>query len=139
MQEASAFMGEIEFDGDIPPDPNFGQFERLPNIDKIHELAQEYSSQLELMPYQKVGEPIKLLVSIYLKSKLAGGRVIAVMTRSDYPQEASALAEMMQTAIGRLDFVSHLAHQFEEESISSARDALEQLHKKIIVQWSREK
>lgn len=130
MSEA-AFMGEIEFHDESVPEHDFGAFETLPNVQKIHELAREYADVLELMPYQLVGEGMKLLVSIYLESKHAEGKVIAVLTRSPYPPDADALDDLMQVAMQRAELLAHLSHRYEETSIESAKNALEQLYRKI--------
>jgi hypothetical protein len=134
MSEA-AFMGEIEFAGDHVPGEDFGAFETLPHVEKIHELAREYADVLELMPYQLVGEGMRLLVSVYLESRHAEGKVIAVLTRSPYPPDADALDDLMQVALKRAELLSHLSHRCEEASIASARNALEQLYRKIQAQF----
>jgi len=132
MPETSGFLGEIEFVAELLPSQEFGRFESLPDVQAIHELAHEYSQSLELMPYQKVGEPPKLLVSVYVASRLTTGRMIAVLVRDDYPPTWEALAEVVMLALLRLDALDLMTEQIEAGSIAQARAALNGLYEKIL-------
>ena len=131
MPNEIGFQGEIEFDHGILPGKGFGEFETLWNIDLIHELAGEFSSSLELMPYQKAGDVKRLLVSVYIASKSKKGSVIAVLTRDPYPKDWNDLNEIMRTAIERLDHLDRLEAAYKRDSFVDARKALLMLSEKI--------
>jgi hypothetical protein len=140
MQDVSGFLGEIEFGGagsagDLTPLNGFGQFEGLPYIQRLHELAHEFSDVLELMPYQKAGEGVKLLISVYIEPRLTNGRIIAVLVREAYPTDRPALASLMQLALKRMETLVQIRQQFKEPSIASAREALFRLSQKILAFW----
>jgi hypothetical protein len=131
MPDAEGFLGEIEFVEGLLPSQEFGRFEHLPGVQAIHELAHEFSQCLELMPYQKVGEPPKLLVSVYVASRFTTGRMIAVLVRDEYPSTWEALAEKVKLALLRLDALDRMTEQIEAGSIAQARAALDGLSQKI--------
>jgi len=132
MPETNGFLGEIEFVEGLLPSQEFGRFESLPHVQAIHALPHEYSRSLELMPYQKVGEPPRLLVSVYVASRFTTGRMIAVLVREVYPPTWEALAEMVMLALHRLEALDLLAQQIEPGSIAEARAALNGLYEKIL-------
>lgn len=131
MNNTKTFAGEIEFDGRISPEQDFGKFQNLPLVNEIHELAAEFSNCIELMPYQKVGENVKLLISVYLESKQNSGTIIAVLIRDTYPITTIDLAKMVRHAYKIFTSLPQLTQQFEKGSILSAEDALSQLHQRI--------
>jgi len=134
VSDAPGFLGEIEFAAGIPPGRDFGQFATLPNVQRIHALAHQFSHVLELMPYQKVGEPVKLLVSVYVESVLTKGRVIAVLIRDNYPADWRGLAQMVQAALEQVEVLVQLKGLYSETSIASAREALGQLNHLVSAQ-----
>ena len=131
MQNQSGFLGEIEFREGFLPSGDFGDFESLSNIQWIHELAHEFSKSLELMPYQMAGDGKRLLVSVYMDTRIQNGRVIAVLTRDPYPSDWDALLGLMKTAIERLNSLNQLEAIFTCASIASAGTALRELLSKM--------
>jgi hypothetical protein len=131
VQNDAGFQGEIEFLEGVLPDEDFGNFQSLPNIGLIHELASEFSNNLELMPYQIVGDVKRLLVSVYLQTKYDQGKVIAVLVRDPYPRDWSELEKVMSHANERLLILDALAETYPPESIDTARKALAKLAVKV--------
>lgn len=131
MQNEPGFQGEIEFQAEAVLESDFGEFESLPNIDLIHDLAAEFSSSLELMPYQMAGDVKRLLVSVYIGIRSKPGKVIAVLTRDPYPSSWEELEAIMTKAKGRLSNLKQLEAVYLGESIEQARLALEALSSKI--------
>ncbi len=131
MPNETGFQGEIEFAAGALLTSQFGEFESLPNIDLIHNLAGEFSAALELMPYQKAGDVKRLLVSVYIGVKSKPGNVIAVLTRDPYPTSWEDLEQIMSTSQNRIDMLEQLENIYERESIDQARAALQKLEKKI--------
>jgi hypothetical protein len=131
MQNELGFQGEIEFAEGAQLENHFGEFESLPNIDLIHDLAAEFSTALELMPYQKAGDVKRLLVSVYIGIKSKPGKVIAVLTRDPYPSSWNDLEGIMTTAMARIANLEGLNEVYLLESIDQARLALQALNKKI--------
>ena len=131
MQSEAGFQGEIEFVEKILPDQDFGDFQGLPNITLIHELAGEFSNSLELMPYQKVGDTKRLLISVYLETSNVSGKVIAVLARDPYPNSWQDLIQIMEIARERLSILDNQPGPFPAESIATARNAIASLDNKI--------
>lgn len=131
MQNEPGFQGEIEFQAGADLESHFGEFENLPNIGLIHELAGEFSASLELMPYQMAGDVKRLLVSVYIGIRAKPGKVIAVLTRAPYPSSWEELEAIMKTAESRLAYLKQLENIYQSESIDQARLALDALSSKI--------
>jgi len=131
MQNETGFQGEIEFAEGESLGSQFGEFESLPNIGLIHELAGEFSDSLELMPYQKAGDVKRLLVSIYIGVKSKPGKVIAVLTRAPYPKSWDDLEGIMTTAAAQIAVLKTLDAIYQLESIDQSGLALEKLVLKI--------
>ena len=141
MQDETGFQGEIEFADGASLGSQFGEFEVLPNIGLIHELADEFSDSLELMPYQKAGDVKRLLVSVYIGVKSKPGKVIAVLIREPYPTSWDDLEGIMKKAAAQIDVLEQLDAVYQGESIDRARRAVEKLafkfqqHRKDAVAW----
>ncbi len=128
MGEEKTFLGEVALLDEIAPDDDFGAFDLLPNLALINELAAEFSDHLELMPYQEWGETVKLAVSVYLRPKSGGGRIIAVLSHEDYPSDKAGLVPVIKQAAKHLEYlIRGIGHKFVEESLTSACESLEQL------------
>ncbi len=125
------FLGELELAQDQLQDPGFAAFDELPQVDFIRDLAAEYAGVIELMPYQKDGEEMKLLVSVYLQPRGHSGKVIAVLIRDRYPRDPFEFQQLVVNATNRLASLSALADRFEPGSIQSAREQLDRLHSSI--------
>jgi hypothetical protein len=135
MSGTPTFAGEIEFVDHYLPEKSFGEFENLPYMDDLHGLAGEFSNSIELMPYQKMGEQVKLLISVYLIPKRTSGTIIAVLTRDPYPKARSEFANMVKIAKQRFDTQTQLLQEFEKSSIDSAAEALNQLYQRMLDKW----
>jgi len=122
------FLGEVALLQDGEPEEDFGSFMRLPYIETVHGLAREFSDHLELMPYQQLGDKKTLSLSVYLRPRIGDGRIIAILSREDYPKEKEAIAETIKVGIERLDVLRRsVGNQFLESSLDSARDSLHRL------------
>jgi hypothetical protein len=132
MSVEKTFSGEIEFDPHTLPSIDFGEFQYLPYSDDIHDLAKEFSNSLELMPYQKVGEHVKLLISVYLQLKQKPGTIIAVLIREKYPKDLTELANLVHLAHNIFNNMTQLNENFDKISIDSANSSLDHLHNKIL-------
>lgn len=93
------FLGEIELGEGA--DANLSDFQTLPNIQKINSTAQQYQGRVEIMPYQKQGEEVKLLVSVYLEQVEVRGKIIAVLIREPYPNDLGGLKILLERAKSR--------------------------------------
>ena len=124
-------MGEIELVNDSPQPDHFEHFESLPNIRLVERLADELRGQVEIMPYQKEDETMKLVVSVYLTPTQRSGRVIVVLLKDNYPRDLETLRLLVAKARTRLGKLSSLSEKFQEKSVASARKNLEQLSARI--------
>ena len=131
VENQSGFLGEIEFREGLLPSGEFGDFESLANIQWIHDLAHEFAQSLELMPYQMAGDSKRLLVSVYVETRMQNGRVIAVLTRDPYPSDWDALVELMKKAVERMNYLYQLEAIYTRASITAAGAALMDLLNKM--------
>ncbi len=133
----STFLGELELSQEQLQNLDFADFDRLPHIELIRSLADEFAQGVELMPYQKDGDVMRLLVSVYLQPRnsagkaIGGGRVIAVLTREPYPEDVPGILQIVASARRRLASLEALTRRYEEGSIQQAREYLGQLCSKI--------
>jgi len=121
------FSGEIELVSNQPQADAFSDFENLPNRKLISTLAEKHKDIMELMPYQREGESVKLLVNVYLKKPESNGRTIVILVREEYPRDVEGLRILVQAAHTRLGSAAMLKEQFDSESIELAVNGLEQL------------
>jgi hypothetical protein len=121
------FLGEMELTTDRPQMRDFQSFGSLPNVKVIEQLAAKFSGEAELMPYQKEGESLKLLVSIYLRPKDRKGRVILVLVRQDYPEDTINLKAVVRKALARLEALVPSAGNFDGDSLEAAQRTLTKL------------
>ena len=84
------------------------------------------------MPYQKVGEHVKLLISVYLQLKQKPGTIIAVLIREKYPKDLIELANLVHLAHNIFNNMTQLNENFDKISIDSAKSSLDQLQNKIL-------
>jgi hypothetical protein len=132
MSQALTFLGEVVVLREIQPEKSFGAFELLPNRALVSHLAGEFADRLELMPYQELGEPMELAVSVYLRPQTGDGRIIAVVSRERYPEDLRALGDAVERARRRLELLYHgVGSRFEEASVVRARQALSDLAARI--------
>ena len=131
MSTGLTFLGELELAQDRLQDPGFAEFDRLPHVDFVRSIAEEYAGIIELMPYQKDGEVMKLLVSVYLQPRNSSGKVIAVLIRERYPKDAQELQQLVLSASNRLSSLDAIAGRFEAESVQSARENLRRLYSRV--------
>jgi hypothetical protein len=131
MSTSLTFLGELELAQDQLQDPDFAEFDRLPRVDFIRSVADEFAGVIELMPYQKDGEAMKLLVSVYLQPRDSTGKVIAVLIRERYPKDSQELQRLVLSASNRLSSLDAIAGRFEAESIQSAQENLTRLRRRI--------
>lgn len=131
MNTGLTFLGELELSQDQLQDPAFAEFDRLPQVDFIQSLANEFAGVIELMPYQKDGEEMKLLVSVYLQPRNSLGKVIAVLIRDRYPKDSKELQHLVVCALNRLISLEVIAARFEKGSIQLAQENLNRLHLRI--------
>lgn len=131
MSTAFTFLGELELAQDRLQDPAFAEFDRLPQVDFIRSVADEFAGVIELMPYKKYGEEMKLLVSVYLQPRNSSGKVIAVLIRGRYPMDLKELQNLVGIASNRLSSLGIIADRFEEDSIRVAQEYLDELRLKI--------
>lgn len=80
------FIGEIELTSNLPKNGDFLDFSPLALRETIETVAEKHRDFLELMPYQKQGEPVQLVVSVYLKKTASAGRIIST---SQHPMSGS--------------------------------------------------
>lgn len=121
------FLGEMELTTDRPQMRDFQSFGSLPNVKVIEQLAAKFSGEAELMPYQKEGESLKLLVSIYLRPKDRKGRVILVLVRQDYPEDTISLKAVVRKALARLEALIPSTGNFDGDSLKAAQRTLTKL------------
>ncbi len=131
MSTGLTFLGELELVQDQLQDPAFAEFDRLPQVDFIRSVADEFAGVIELMPYQKDGEEMKLLVSVYLQPRNNSGKVIAVLIRGRYPKDVQELQQLVVNASNRLSSLDGIAGRFEAGSIQSAQENLDRLRLRI--------
>jgi len=131
LDNALTFLGEINLYKNIQPDADFGDFINIPNASLIHQLAAEFREHLELIPYQETGDPMQLGLAIYLRPVSGNGRIIAILVRDPYPQEPVEILNYVKLAQERIDLLSGL-HRITEQSIDSARQALEKLERRML-------
>jgi hypothetical protein len=131
------FLGELELVQDQLQDSGFAAFDELPQVDFIRMVAAEFAGVIELMPYQKDGEEMKLLVSVYLQPRGNPGKVIAVLIRDRYPRDPLELQQLVVNATNRLASLGAIAGRFEPESVQSAREQLNRLHSRIMCDWPK--
>ncbi|MFA5925481.1 MAG: hypothetical protein WC831_00975 [Parcubacteria group bacterium] len=125
------FIGEIELTSDRPKNDDFLDFGFLPLKKQIEIVAEKHKDFLELMPYQKQGEAVQLVVSVYLKKTELIGRVIVVLLRADYPDNIDTLREFIKTALKRFQASVFLKNQFDHASVNFAECELEKLLQEI--------
>jgi hypothetical protein len=131
MNPALTFLGELELSQDRLQNTTFADFDRLPHIQLIRSLANEFAGVIELMPYHKDGDEMRLLVSVYLQPKSSSGKVIAVLTRGLYPQDVSGLQQIVDLAAQRLLSLEAIGDRFEEGSIQTSQEYLKELSLRI--------
>jgi len=132
MGESKTFLGEVAIIHAEVPDKDFGAFEKLSNLEPIHNLAREFSEHLELMPYQQLGKTVELSLAVYLKPNFADGRIIAIVGREEFPSDLASLANIIEMGIKHLDLLSRgIGHRYEQASIDSASQQLKLLLSKI--------
>lgn len=132
MENSQTFLGEINLYKNILPDADFGDFSNLPNESLVHQLAAEFREHLELIPYQETGDPMQLSLAVYLRPISGNGRVIAILVKDLYPQDPVRVLDYIQLARKRIDLLKGLHHRITEQSIDSARLALEQLERRMV-------
>ena len=132
MKNTQTFLGEVAIIRDEMPDKDFGAFEKLTNLDSVHDLAREFSQFLELMPYQELGKNVEISLAVYLDPIFAEGRIIAIVARDDYPPDLDSLAKTVQKGIDHLELLRKgIGQRYTSESIDSARHKLMLLVRKI--------
>lgn len=131
MKTALTFLGELELSQGQLQNRAFADFDRLPHIELIRSLAKEFSGIIELMPYQKDGDEMRLLVSVYLQPRSSTGKVIAVLLREPYPQDVPGLVKTVENALQRLYSLGVIADRFEEKSIQTSEEYLKALSSRI--------
>ena len=125
------FLGELEL-AEVPvQDPGFADFERLPIIEVVRSLAGEFAGAIELMPFQKDGIGMRLLVSVYLQPQNSTDKIIAVLIRAPYPADLTELSDLVEKAATRIAWLESISHRFEQSSILAAKNSLSQLSRKI--------
>jgi hypothetical protein len=125
------FLGEIEISNDSTTQCNFQRFHLLPNIKVIEKLAEEFSGHIEIMPYQRDGEKVKLLLSVYLESNARKGKIIAVLLREDYPENLGSLVRFVERAMTRLSKLVSVGSEFNENSLNHSLLQLTRLCEKL--------
>jgi len=96
------FAGEIELiDKPFTPE-DWADFNILPFVDKIRKLAQRYKNRVEIMPYQKQGGKVQLLISGYLRENTTKRKIIVVLIRKTYPKKFDILKSLTNEAIKKL-------------------------------------
>jgi hypothetical protein len=125
------FIGEIELTSDLLINGDFLDFGSLPLRKAIETVAEKHKDFLELMPYQKQGEPVQLVVSVYLKKTASTGRVIAVLLRANYPDNINMLRELVKTALERFRDSEFIKSHFDPDSVGSAECELKKLLRAI--------
>ena len=131
MKQQSYSVGEIELREDAEPGAGFGVFASLPNVESVYCLARQFSERAELMPYQQVGDTVRLLVSVYLRSRVGDGLTIAVLTREPYPTTLPALQAVVERAATRVRLLGASAGRFEPSSLKRARHTLEEMAREV--------
>jgi len=131
MNTALTFLGELELAQEQLQNETFADFDRLPHVEFIRSLADEFAGVVELMPYHKDGDEMRLLVSVYLQPRHSSGKVIAVLTRGPYPQDLHGLLELVQNAARRLTSLEVIADRYEAGSIQSSQEYLKKLSLRI--------
>ena len=131
MNTALTFLGELELSQDQLQNTAFADFDQLPRVEFIRSLANEFAGAIELMPYHKDGDIMRLLVSVYLPPRHNAGKVIAVLTRGPYPQDIDELLQLVDNAAQRLTSLRAIADRFEEGSIETSQGYLKELSLRI--------
>ena len=121
------FIGEIELTSKHPKNGDFSDFGSLVLRKNIETVAEKHKDFLELMPYQKQGESVQLVVSVYLKKTRASGRVIAVLLRADYPDNIDTLRKLVKSALERFRASNFIQNHFDPASVASAERELKKL------------
>ena len=132
MNTALTFLGEMELSQEQLQNTAFADFDRLPHVELIRSLANEFAGVIELMPYHKDGDIMRLLVSVYLQPRHSSGKVIAVLTRGPYPQDMDGLLQLVNNAAQRLMSLGVIADRFEEGCIQSSQEYLKELSLRIV-------
>jgi hypothetical protein len=125
------FLGEIELTNGSTTQCNFQRFHLLPNIKVIEKLAEEFSGHIEIMPYQREGEKVKLLLSVYLESSARKGKIIAVLLREDYPENVQSLERFLERGKSRLSKLINAGSEFNEKSLNDSLLQLTRLCEKL--------
>lgn len=131
VSEGLTFLGEFELAEAPLQDPGFADFAHLPIIETVRLLAGEFAGAIELMPFQKDGDGMRLLVSVYLQPKNSTGKIIAVLVRAPYPEDLMSLSDLVKKATTRLTWLENISERFEQSSIQAAEDSLGQLSRRI--------
>jgi hypothetical protein len=131
MSEGLTFLGEFELAEAPLHDPSFADFVRLPYIEAVRSLAAEFAGAIELMPFQKDGDGMRILVSVYLQPKNSTGKVIAVLIRAPYPNDLISLSGLVDKAATRLPWLASISDRFEQSSILAAEESLSRLSRRI--------
>jgi hypothetical protein len=119
------FVGELELVRSFRS-KDFQRFESLPLAQEVQKLASEVFGTIEIMPYQRQGETLKLALSVYLRPKFRRGRIIVILLKERYPRnfkELVALAEKAKTRLKKLVESSG----FDRESRQAAKRNLDRL------------
>jgi len=125
------FLGELELAEDFLRDTHLADFAAQPMVQQIWEIARAFSGRIELMPYQRDGDVMRLLVSVYLIPMGQIGKVIAVLTREPYPADRQGLQILIRKASSRLAALGAISHRFEAGSILQAKAALAELAERV--------
>lgn len=132
MASSNTFLGEVAIFQAKIPGSDFGAFEKIPNLSAVNQLAGEFSDYLELMPYQQLGDPLSINLSIYLRPVFGEGRVIAIVAREPFPSNFESLSRIIQVGIRHLDLLMEgIGHRFEESSIELAAKQLRLLLSRV--------
>ncbi len=132
MTSSSTFLGEVAIFQAVKPETDFGAFEEIPNLSAVNQLAGEFAEYLELMPYQELGDPLAINLSIYLRPVFGEGRVIAIVAREAFPADYESLSQIIQKGIRHLDLLAEgIGFRFEESSIESAAKQLRLLLSRV--------
>jgi hypothetical protein len=131
MPAQRTFLGEIELVDNLELTQEFGDFETLPNVNLVWELAREFSDRVEIMPYQKAGDIARILVSVYLELIRGRGIIIAVLARDPYPQDRASLRTMIRDSLLRLGQMTRFGQRYAAGSIERSREALVDLLERL--------
>ncbi len=125
------FVGEIELTKAFRA-RDFERFESSPLIQLVHKLARRFTGFIEIMPYQRQGETLKLTLAVYLTPKAVSGRIIVILVKEDYPRDAKALRTLVQKARSRIETLAKRTSEFDERSLSAARTRVDELVRAVI-------